>query len=295
MSDLDPRLHAYRPDLAAASLKGRVEAKRFVTGRPAQVRRGVADLRRRPGAGGPLDSQLLSGEVVTLYDQAEGWAWVQNASDGYVGYVESAALSERVRATSHGVAVLSTFLFPAPDLKAPTLDALTLTGRVAVLGSKDDYSEVEIGDRRGWVTTRHLAPDGEVAPDYVETALRFLGLPYLWGGKASGGLDCSGLIQVVLARAGIPCPRDTDQQAASLGRAVAWEPGRTRLLRGDLIYFPGHVAIALDADRVINANAHAMLVSVEPLAELEARVKVESGGTGVTAVRRLGLKTEATE
>ena len=295
MSDLDPRLHAYRPDLAAASLKGRVEAKRFVTGRPAQVRRGVADLRRRPGADGPLDSQLLSGEVVTLYDQAEGWAWVQNASDGYVGYVESAALSERVRATSHGVAVLSTFLFPAPDLKAPTLDALTLTGRVAVLGSKDDYSEVEIGDRRGWVTTRHLAPDGEVAPDYVETALRFLGLPYLWGGKASGGLDCSGLIQVVLARAGIPCPRDTDQQAASLGRAVAWEPGRTRLLRGDLIYFPGHAAIALDADRVVNANAHAMLVSVEPLEDVEDRVKAETGGTGVTAVRRLGLETEATE
>ncbi len=287
MSDLDPRLNAYRPDLAAESLRGRVEAMRFVTGRAAQVHRGVADLRRRPGAGEPLDSQLLSGEVVTLYDQADGWAWVQNTSDGYVGYVESAALSERVRATSHGVTVLSTFLFPAPDLKVPPLDVLTLTGRVAVLGSTDDYSEVEIGDRRGWVTTRHLAPDGEVAPDYVETALRFLGLPYLWGGKASGGLDCSGLIQVVLARAGIPCPRDTDLQAASLGRAVAWEPGRTRLLRGDLIYFPGHAAIALDADRVVNANAHAMMVSIEPLDALEARVKQESGGTGVTAVRRL--------
>ncbi len=76
-------------------------------------------------------------------------------------------------------------------------------------------------------------------------------------------------------------------QAKSLGVAVDWEPGRTELQRGDLISFPGHCAIALDAVEVVNANAHAMMVSIEPLAELEARVKEESGGTGVTAVRRL--------
>ena len=294
MSELNPRLNAYRPDLADVSLEGRVEAARFVAGRPAQVACGVAALRRRPGAAEPLDTQLLSGEEVAVFDEAEGWSWVQNRTDGYVGYVESSALGEP-RATTHSVKVLRTFLYPGPDLKLPPLDALTMTGRVAVTGTEGGYSEVEFGGQRGWIYTRHLAAQGEgggeVEPDFVATALEFLGVPYLWGGKESGGLDCSGLVQVVLARAGIPCPRDRSMQAESLGAAVAWEPGHTEpmaeLQRGDLISFPGHCAIALDATQVVNANAHAMMVSVEPLAELEARVKEESGGTGVTAVRRL--------
>ncbi len=291
MTELDPRLNAYRPDLAAESLKGRVAAARFTAGQPAQVACGTAALRRRPGADAPQDTQLLSGEEVTVFDEAEGWAWVQNRPDGYVGYVVSAALGRDVRAAMHSVKALRTFLYPEPDLKAPPLDALTMTGRVAVTGTEGGYSEVAFGGRRGWVYSRHLAAQGEgggeVEPDFVATALRFLGVPYLWGGKASGGLDCSGLVQVALARAGIPCPRDSDLQAASLGVELPWDPGRTGLQRGDLIYFPGHVAIALDAELVVSANAHAMMVSVEPLAELEVRVKQESGGTGVTGVRRL--------
>ncbi len=291
MSELNPRLNAYRPDLADVSLEGRVAAERFTAGRPAQVARGVAALRRRPEADAPQDTQLLSGEAVTVYDQAEGWAWVQNRTDGYVGYVVSSALGAEASATTHSVKVPRSFLFPGPDLKLPPRDALTMTGRVAVVGVAGGYSEVVFGGQRGWVYSRHLAAlgagGGEVESDFVATALQFLGVPYLWGGKASGGLDCSGLVQVALARAGIPCPRDSNAQAKSLGVAVAWESGRTVLQRGDLIYVPGHCAIALDAERVVNANAHAMMVSVEPLDALEARVKQESGGTGVTAVRRL--------
>ena len=295
MPDLDPRLNAYRPDLADAALEGRVAAARFTAGRPALVARGVTALRRRPGAEAPLDTQLLSGEEVTVFDEAKGWAWVQNRTDGYVGYVESAALGAEAAAATHSVRALRSFLFPGPDLKLPPLDALTMTGRVAVTGTEGAYSQVAFGGQEGWVYSRHLAPDGEVAPDFVATALQFLGVPYLWGGKESGGLDCSGLVQVALARAGISCPRDSSVQAESLGVAVPWEPGHSEplpeplpeLQRGDLIYFPGHCAIALNARDVVNANAHAMMVSIEPLAELVARVEQESGGTSVTAVRRL--------
>ncbi len=287
MADLDPRLNAYRPDLAAESLEGRVVATRFTAGRPAQVRCGVAALRRRPEADAPQDTQLLSGEAVTVYDQAEGWAWVQNRTDGYVGYVESSALGTQTSATTHSVKVPRSFLFPGPDLKLPPLDALTMTGRVAVTDTAGAYSHVAFGGQSGWVYSRHLAPEGEVEPDFVATALQFLGVPYLWGGKASDGLDCSGLVQVALVRAGIPCPRDSCVQTESLGAELPWQPGRTELRRGDLIYFPGHCAIALDAVQVVNANANAMMVSIEPLAELVVRVEQESGGTGVTAVRRL--------
>ena len=285
---LDPRLHAHRPDLAAESLRGKVEAARFTAGRPAQVVRGVADLKRRPEAAAPLDTQLLAGEIVTVYDEADGWAWVQNRTDDYVGYVRDTALGSDVHVTTHTVSVPRTFLYPEPDLKAPPREALTMTGPVAVVGRERDFSEVRFGApwQNGWIYTAHLAADGEVAPDHVETALRFLHVPYLWGGKSSLGLDCSGLVQVALIRAGLACPRDTDMQADTVGVAL---PPDTVPQRGDLVYFPGHVAIALDDTTVVNANAHAMLVSIEPLAELEARVKQETGGTGITAVRRLGV------
>ena len=287
MPDLDPRLNAYRPDLADAALEGRVAAARFTAGRAAQVARGVAALRRRPDAEAPLDTQLLSGEAVLVFDEADGWAWVQNRTDGYVGYLESTALGAETVKTTHSVQALRSFLFPGPDLKLPPLDALTMSGRVTVQGTDGAYSQVTVGGREGWVYSRHLALEGAVAPDFVATALRFLGVPYLWGGKESGGLDCSGLVQVALARAGIPCPRDSGMQAKTLGAAVSRGPGESGFHRGDLIYFPGHCAIALNSHEVINANAHAMMVSIEPLEELVIRVKEESGGTGITGVRRL--------
>lgn len=287
MSELDPRLHAYRADLADAALSGRVPAARFVDGRPAQVACGVAGLRRRPEATAPQDTQLLSGETVRVFDRADGWAWVQNDADGYVGYIAAAALSDSVTPITHVVTALRSFLFPAPDLKTPPLDALTMTGAVTATGATEKgFRPVRIGARAGWVYDRHLAGPAETESDYVATALHFLGAPYLWGGKDSLGLDCSGLIQVVLRRAGLPCPRDTDMQAAGLGRVVAEGPLSAPTRRGDIVFFPGHVAIALDGHRVVHANAWQMMVGIEPLADLEARVKAESGGTGVTVVRR---------
>lgn len=290
MSQLDPRLHAYRADLAAESLRGQVSAPQYVTGAPAQVVRGVADVHRQPSASAPMDTQLLSGETVTVYDEADGWAWVQNATDGYVGYVESGALGQEIQTPTHSVAVLRTFLYPEPSIKAPPLDCLSMCSPVAVVGTRDRFSEVHLAapGAGGWIYTSHLAASGEVVPDYVATAQQFLGAPYLWGGKNSLGLDCSALIQIALARAGISCPRDSYMQATSVGAEVPSGSGQQYTPKiGDLIYFPGHVAIAMDETMVLSPNAHAMLVTIEPLADLLGRVNEESGGGGITAVRRL--------
>ena len=290
MKPLDPRLHAYRGDLAAEALSGRVEAARFVAGEPAQVCRGLADLRHRPAADAPLDTQLLFGEAVTRYDTADGWAWVQSREDGYVGYVEAAALSASFAVPDHRVAVLRSFLYPEPDLKTPPLDCLSMASPVEVIGTQGAFSEVRgSAEETAWIYSRHLAALDEVVPDYTATALEFLGAPYLWGGRGSLGLDCSALVQLALARAGIACQRDSDMQAETLGDALPYEAGRYRPAYGDLIYFPGHVAIALDETQVVHANAHHMLVVIEPLTDLLARVEAESGreaGKGIDAVRR---------
>lgn len=279
MSRLDPRLHPYRPDLAAAGLEGRVAAARFVTGSHRQVRHGVAELRRAPLADAELTSQLLGGEMVTVYDEANGWAWVQNQTDGYVGYTPAAALSAEPRQPTHVVKVLRSFVYPEADMKAPPLDVLGMSGTVAVTGEAAGFCALAGG---GWVYGRHLARLDEPAPDHVATALAFLGAPYLWGGKTSPGLDCSALVQVALHRAGLACPRDSDMQAEGLGEA---RPADAPPERGDLVFFEGHVAIALDGWRILHATAHDMLVAIEPLADLVARAE-RITGHGITAVRR---------
>lgn len=278
MSRLDRRLHAFREDLADARLRGKVAADRFVEGRPATLALGAAGLRREPG--GRFDSQVLFGEPLLVFEEKDGWAWVQSQADGYVGYLEMTVLAPPDAIATHRVAVRSTLLFPEPDIKAPIRELLTLTTPLVVTGEEKRFAVTP----HGYVRADHLAPLSETRPDYVETALDFLHTPYLWGGKSVTGVDCSGLLQLVLTAAGIACPRDTDMQEVCLDLGPLVDP-EAPPQRGDLIFWKGHVAIALDAEKVVNATAHPLSTVVEPLAELDARARADSPD-GITAIRR---------
>jgi len=286
MTTLDRFLNVYRDDLADTRLKDQVAAPRYVEGRPAGIARGIADLRRAPDAKARLDSQLLYGEAVRVFDEADGWAWVQGATDRYVGYVESAALGAPPPAPTHRLRALRSFLFPEPSLKAPPLDCLSIASSLTVVGEQGSYSRLAGG---GWLYTKHLQPIAETSPDFVATALEFLGTPYYWGGRSSIGLDCSTLVQLSLACAGVAALRDSYQQATSLGEKLNGLPVEVVLERGDLIYSPGHVAIMLDGAHVVHANGFTMSVAIETLAALEGRVRKETDGKGFTAVRRVCL------
>lgn len=280
MPVLDPRLHPYRPDLAAEHLRGRVEAKRFVEGMPFEVIEPVADLRRAPSHEAALDTQALMGERVTVYETTEeGWAWGQLENDGYVGWLSDNALAAPGPAATHKVSALRTLAFPGPDIKLPPLSALPLGARIAIEKADKDFAVTAAGLHLPAV---HLAEVGAAEPDYVTVAEKFLGTPYLWGGKTSLGIDCSGLVQVAQQAAGLPCPRDSDLQEQALGSRLAFSD----LRRGDLIFWKGHVAIARDGDTLIHANAFHMAVAIEPVAEAVARI--EKAGSEITSVRRLG-------
>lgn len=282
MTDLDPRLNAYRPDLADQALKGQVEAERFVEAVPKMVKYGVVTLKRGASDDARQDTQLLSGERVRVFEEKDGWAWVQNEKDRYVGYVKADALTGKLEAATHQVKVLRTQVYPTPDLKEPPLDWLTFSGEVTVTGERNGYLELATG---GWVFAKHLAELGDWQSDYVASARLFLGAPYAWGGKESLGLDCSGLVQVTLHRAGLACLRDTGHQMndADFGTAL---PPDTPPSYGDLIYWKGHVVIALDKTTVINATGGPMLTVIEPLADIDARARAESGA-GIQVIRRL--------
>ena len=212
----DPRLHAYRADLAADQLRGLVEAERFVKGEPRQVVAASLPLRREPRFDATLDTEALKGETVTLYAEGDGWAWVQIDRDRYVGYMPSDGLSPKIVASTHKIAALRSYVYSEPDSKSPTLDLLSLNALVSACVGEGRFLALDGG---GYIVARHTLPVDERADDPVAIAEAFVGTPYLWGGRTSIGIDCSGLVQLAAEAVGLSAPRDADMQAAELGEA----------------------------------------------------------------------------
>jgi cell wall-associated NlpC family hydrolase len=278
----DPRLTPARPEVAAQYLEGKVKAARFVAGEEFCVIDAIAPLRERPAADAMLSTQALKGERVTIYDRNdEGFAWGQLNGDGYVGWIPDAALAKPVSAPTHKVTALRTFAFPGPSIKLPPVETLSIGARVTVV--RDDGA-FAVTDEGRYLPRGHVGGIDAMEMDFVAVAERFIGTPYLWGGRSSLGVDCSGLVQLSLTAAGTGCPRDSDMQQDGLGRELSAAEMK-KLQRGDLIFWKGHVAIVRDTDTMVHANAHHMATVIENTREAMARIK--AAGSEVTAIKRL--------
>jgi cell wall-associated NlpC family hydrolase len=262
---------------AHVSLRGLVAAERFVEGRAAAVAVPLADLCASPG--GARDRQLLLGAAVTVIEDAAGHAFVQAAADGYCGWVAAGALGPAIVPT-HRLAAASSHLYPAPDLKARELCAIPHGARLRIVAEHGRFAETDAG---AFVPARHLRPVAELDADPVAVAALYLGAPYLWGGNSRWGIDCSGLVQAALSACGVACPGDSDLQMRAFAETVL--PHDIR--RGDLMFWKGHVALAIGPEEVLHANAHAMAVTRERLVEVQGRI-AEAGEGGLLGVRRPG-------
>jgi cell wall-associated NlpC family hydrolase len=278
---IDRRITPVRDDLAAAQLRNEIDAPRYAEAVPRRVAAGHAPLRQGPGSTEPLVSELLYGEAVDLYEEKEGWAWVQNRTDDYVGYVDASQLGAPGPEPTHWVSALRTYLYPEPSLKAAPSALVSLTSPVTVSAERNGYGDT--GD--GWVWLGHLTRQRQYETNITAIAASFLGTPYLWGGRTSIGLDCSAFIQIVYACCGIALPRDTDLQEHAMLEVENWSGDETDLVPGDLIYWKGHVALWLSRNRLIHANATHMAVTSGPLQETLEHIK-QATGQSVSSVRR---------
>lgn len=270
-STADRRLTLIRDGLADQRLEGRVPADRFAAATPMQASAPIASIRKAPAPDAEQEDQLAFGERFDVLFEVEGFAFGQARRDGYVGYVTADALSAPVLAPTHRVSALRTYAFSEPDIKSAIIGLYSLNALVTVEAREGRFVRVA---RSGWFIETHLTPIGRGEDDYVAVAERFLGAPYQWGGRESLGLDCSALVQQSLAACNRACPRDTDLQ-----REFFPEIAEDQRRRGDLVFWKGHVAILLDAETILHANAHHMATAIEPLAEAVARI--EASGVGL--------------
>ena len=278
---LDRRVNAVRDDLAAEHLRKFVKVPRYAEGQQARVTAGVVGLHRGPDYDLPIDTQLIYGDDVTVYDQQGNWSWVQNNRDHYVGYLPSGCLSSDMQQPTHKVTALSTFAYGRPDIKTPLPYKLYMNARLRVVGEAGDF--VKLADGR-YLRSCHVAELHHVADDFVSVAEHYVEVPYLWGGRTSDGIDCSGLVQLAFEFAGLACPRDSDMQMQIDGRDLDLG-GMEQMQRGDLIFWKGHVAIMVNDMMMLHANAHHMKVCVESFHKVVGRIAAEGGGD-LTAIRR---------
>lgn len=277
---LDRRRHPFRPDLAADYLRAACEAGRYAEPVRRTVGTEVAAIRAKPEPDAMQISELLAGEPVDVYEAANGWCWCQGALDGYVGYVESASLTANAPHATHIVSARLSHLFPEPSIKLRPAGRLTLGARVAIRSVSGKFAELDDGRH---IIASHVRPIGMPESDPAAIALRFLGAPYLWGGRSTLGLDCSGLVQVTHQACGLLPPRDSDMLAAELGEPRPIPDSPAGLQRNDVVFFPGHCMIADGAGGLIHANATHMMVTHEPADVVFERTR---GGWGsVNAIR----------
>ena len=263
------RLVPARPDLAAEHLRGQVRADRFAPGIPSRVTAPLLDLFASTAPEAERATQLLYGETFIVYEtRPDGRAWGQARLDGYVGYVDAAGLGP-ARGKGRRITALWSHIYRRPSVRGAVEGDLPYFAEVPASGTTAGFTRLRDG---GHVPSPHLAP---VRGDFVAEAERFIGTPYLWGGRSVRGLDCSALVQLTLLATGRPAPRDCDMQAALLGTPLKPD---VPAARGDLMFWKGHVGILCDGGTLLHANAHHMAVAAEPLAPAIKRIAAAGGG-----------------
>lgn len=269
---LDPRVNAFRADLADTSLQGLVKAEKYVAPRLRHCVKGLVSVWDAPHKSARKVSDIRYGEFLDLLEERkDGFAWVQNRFDHVVGYIEDdGVLSEEIADLSYKVTALRTFVYQEPDERASVLDCLTLGSFASPRGGRGARFQALAGG--GYVFAGHIAAaDDALCTDYVFTAGRLLGAPYLAGGRSPTGIDGGALVQIALEMAGIDAPRYADLQRGLFGQALPMHWRDVIWRRGDLVFLrrvtdsAAHVGLMVDHQNMIHASVEAMQVVVDRL------------------------------
>ncbi|MBL4613225.1 MAG: C40 family peptidase [Emcibacter sp.] len=282
-TEQDMRTTPARGDLAARSLKELIKADKYCDGTEYQLVHGLTNLHSAPDDAAPTTSQLLYGEHFTVYDIKDGWAWGQASRDGYVGYCRADALSANLLPSTHHVTNLSSHIFPEPSAKSTPVGQIFMMSHVSVINEVPTKGFVELADGN-WIFAPHIS--NIFGTDPASEALKFLYAPYIWGGNSCAGIDCSGLIQLAFAATGIAVPRDSDQQAKTIGTVLADDEIPQK---GDVAFFPGHVGFMLDDMHLLHANMHHMRVSIDPLKEVIDIVSFQTDEPPLSFIKRIEI------
>ena len=265
----DTRITPIRRDLASTAYKAIVKRKKYVTAKLATVKSAFTPLYSNKGS--KLSTQLLYGEECDVFETKNGWSWIQSRRDNYVGYTPTINLTRKIYKPNSKVISLRTVIYTKPDIKSVTKGYLSFNSLVEVIKIKGKYSLIK---NLGWCPSLDLVKIKSSKFNHIDLSKQYLDTPYLWGGRDSMGIDCSGLVQNLHQINNRPFPRDTDMQEMFVTNEVKYEKD---LKAGDLVFWKGHVAMMIDNSNIIHANAFHMKTAIEPLSTAKKRILISNG------------------
>ena len=265
----DTRITPIRRDLASTAYKAIVKRKKYVTAKLATVKSAFTPLYSNKGS--KLSTQLLYGEECDVFETKNGWSWIQSRRDNYVGYTPTINLTRKIYKPNSKVISLRTVIYTKPDIKSVTKGYLSFNSLVEVIKIKGKYSLIK---NLGWCPSLDLAKIKSSKFNHIDLSKQYLDTPYLWGGRDSMGIDCSGLVQNLHQINNRPFPRDTDMQEIFVTNEVKYEKD---LKAGDLVFWKGHVAMMIDNSNIIHANAFHMKTAIESLSTAKKRILKSNG------------------
>ena len=236
----------------------------------------IVNLYKKNSLKSGIDTQLLYGDIFKVIKKHNGWRKIRIKEDGYVGYVKSGKFSEPIK-PNFKVCVLKARLFGGPSSKKKLKKFLPYNSRVKIIGKNGKFGKFG----KYWIKTSDLKKINFKYRNIFKNVKLFKNTKYLWGGKSYKGIDCSALVQVSFNHNNRYCPRDSKDQEKYFKKKIKLK----NIRKNDMIFWKGHVAIALSKNNLIHAYGPMKKVVIMNIKKTIERI-YKTANLKVTSIRR---------